>query len=154
MEITSDARVTTMPRDTPPGRARPSTGSDADSQITLEFTLGLMEASKDREVKDALDELGDVMPVLLRRYGNADDPRLAARAIADFALREAGRLRAVRRDLGLKHFTRMERELLDRHPTGGELLRRMADGDESAVAPARDLVDGIRRERAELGFDA
>lgn len=130
-----------------------SSPPEGDLQITLEFVLGLSRASRDADVREALDEIGDVTDALLRRFGDAESEDAAYRAIADFAIREARRMRAIRRDLSRKHFAQPERDLLENHPTGRELVRRLADGDESVVAPARELLDEIKRVRAWLGFD-
>ena len=122
-----------------------------DQQITLEFPIGLARASQEAEVSEALEELADTK-IIVRRFGDVRDEDLAYRGIAEFALREAGKLRALRSDLSLRRFNQRERDLLERHPNGRDLLARLADGDESAVAPFTDLLAEIKRARAELGL--
>jgi hypothetical protein len=120
-------------------------------QITLEFMMGLARASEDPEVNEALAEIGDVSRIV-RLFGAVDSEDRAHRAIAEFALREARRLRARRSDLSLAHFNERECELLGNHPTGRALLRSMADGDRTAIAPAARLLAEIKETRAQLGF--
>ena len=107
----------------------------------------------DPELRDAFFELTDGQQVTVyQRTAGSKDEEADFLWIKRFYLTERSSRQMARKDLGLRHFTKGERQLLEVHPDGKALLTRMRDGDEEAVGQAKSLAKEIKRGREDVGL--
>ena len=116
--------------------------------------LGLKRALDDPEVSEAVKEIEGDLPLdtafnLINGLENED---AAFRRIKHYYLNETSRRHAEQKDLGFRHFTEDERQLLGMGPEGKARLALMRDGDQEAVQQAKLLLKEIKLERERLGL--